>query len=476
MSAAGRAARWRCLSLVGSLALFGVGPACRQQASSPSGDGPSDTLATFPSDRTVTIVATGQNIGTFEPCGCPGGMRGGLPRRATVISQLRRENPNLVLVDTGDQVPAFSADERFGYRRQIRDLTDAAILRGMRALTYDAVLIAAGDVDWGLERLEELGGRGGELPLVAANLFASADKSLAPPYRMVQTAPARVAVLGLIDAEAFALVEPETREKLRVADPLAAASSIVADLSGRTDLVIALTVGGPEFAERLARAVPDIDVIVAQPARLQGASRRSSGGRPIVIESPENGLAVGVLRVLLDEGHQIVASDYREVDIQRSITPDSPLAELWSALNFQVSRLRLIGEKKLASPSLVAADACRDCHPAQHEFWAGHRHASAYQTLLQKRRENDPHCLPCHVSGYGLEGGFVDLLSTPALANVTCVMCHQVDLATHAGDARTPVTPVDRELCTMCHTRDDSPRFYETADSYMQAGTCPSSR
>jgi 5'-nucleotidase len=38
----------------------------------------------------------------LEPCGCGGRYQGGLARRATVIARLVQENPNVLLVDSGN--------------------------------------------------------------------------------------------------------------------------------------------------------------------------------------------------------------------------------------------------------------------------------------------------------------------------------------------------------------------------------------
>ncbi|HSA94172.1 MAG TPA: cytochrome c family protein [Terriglobales bacterium] len=98
----------------------------------------------------------------------------------------------------------------------------------------------------------------------------------------------------------------------------------------------------------------------------------------------------------------------------------------------------------LASPpsvfsQYVGTTRCRGCHLPEAKSWEQTKMAKAFELLKpgvaaekKKQKKLDPNkdytrdaaCLPCHVTGYGKPGGFVDIEKTPKLAGVTCETCH----------------------------------------------------
>lgn len=83
------------------------------------------------SPRTIRIVYTNDTMGYIEPCGCGGRYLGGFARRSTMLSRLVKENPNVVVVDSGN---ASSMAANVGII--------ASFMAGMR---YDAVGIGASE-------------------------------------------------------------------------------------------------------------------------------------------------------------------------------------------------------------------------------------------------------------------------------------------------------------------------------------------
>jgi hypothetical protein len=102
----------------------------------------------------------------------------------------------------------------------------------------------------------------------------------------------------------------------------------------------------------------------------------------------------------------------------------------------------------LAAPLSAAADGehsyvgskkCKMCHMKEWKSWAETKMAKAFEQLKpgeaadaktkagldpNKDYTTDTTCLACHTTGYGKQGGFVDIGSTPELAGVGCEMCH----------------------------------------------------
>ena len=89
--------------------------------------------------------------------------------------------------------------------------------------------------------------------------------------------------------------------------------------------------------------------------------------------------------------------------------------------------------------SFVGSKKCKMCHMKEWKSWAETKMAKSLILLqpgenaeakkaagLDPKRDytKDETCLTCHSTGYGQEGGFADLESTPNLAGVGCEMCH----------------------------------------------------
>jgi len=127
---------------------------------------------------------------------------------------------------------------------------------------------------------------------------------------------------------------------------------------------------------------------------------------------------------------------------------------------------------------------CRKCHIKEAKSWAETAMAQTFEVLKPgvraeektaagldpaKDYTTDVTCLPCHTTGFGKEGGFVDIDSTPELAGVGCEMCHGAG-GTYTQDhlmslknkdykksevvAAGMVATVSKEQCLGCHNSD----------------------
>jgi hypothetical protein len=69
---------------------------------------------------------------------------------------------------------------------------------------------------------------------------------------------------------------------------------------------------------------------------------------------------------------------------------------------------------------------CAACHYQQYEQWRTERHALSFINLPSKYR-TDRECLQCHMTGYGVPGGYAQGTSPQVVAgllNVSCEGCH----------------------------------------------------
>jgi hypothetical protein len=120
--------------------------------------------------------------------------------------------------------------------------------------------------------------------------------------------------------------------------------------------------------------------------------------------------------------------------------------------------------------TFVGNAACEDCHDDAIAFWKGTRHASAWDTLVQRGQQLDLDCISCHVTGWGQPGG-ATLAINERLRDVGCETCHGPgSIHVAKGGEEKPSSVVrnpPREMCaTQCHTHEHSDTFdYE---AYMR--------
>lgn len=94
---------------------------------------------------------------------------------------------------------------------------------------------------------------------------------------------------------------------------------------------------------------------------------------------------------------------------------------------------------RAADHDYVGSNKCRKCHMKEFKSWQESAMAKSFELLKpgvrpeekkaakldpQKDYTQDAKCLPCHTTGYGKPGGFVDMKKTPDLAGVGCETCH----------------------------------------------------
>jgi hypothetical protein len=116
-----------------------------------------------------------------------------------------------------------------------------------------------------------------------------------------------------------------------------------------------------------------------------------------------------------------------------------PIAQrFWSGALVALAAAAL-GQAAGAEHSYVGVKKCKACHLKEFKSWSETKMANSFELLKPgvaaaaktkakldptKDYTKDASCLPCHTTGYGKPGGFVDLATTPDLVGVQCETCH----------------------------------------------------
>ncbi len=185
---------------------------------------------------------------------------GGVARRARLIGEVRRAEPHMLLLDSGDIFQGTPYFNFFGGEVEFK---------AMSAMRYDAATLGNHDFDNGVEGLVRMLPHA-RFPFVSANydVRGSALEGRVAPHLVRQFGPLRVGIFGL--GIAFTgLVMPAAHAGVVYRDPVETARAAVAELRGQgCGLVVCLSHLGYRYRDdqisdlRLAGQVSGIDLIL----------------------------------------------------------------------------------------------------------------------------------------------------------------------------------------------------------------------
>jgi len=243
------------------------------------------SFATKPKGTKITILHTNDvhsHIDTFGPEEGRNANKGGVARRATLIENIRKQNPNTLLLDAGD---IFQGTPYFNYYGGELEL------KLMSKLKYDLATIGNHDFDNGIEGLYA------QLP--HANFgFVSANYDFSntvmdthvKPYQIFKKDGVKIGVFGL-GIELTGLVEKKLFKETKYLDPIEITQEMTRILKQdkKCDLVICLSHIGYDYRNdpnkindlKLAEATRDIDLII-------GGHTHTFLSKPTLVKNIEN--------------------------------------------------------------------------------------------------------------------------------------------------------------------------------------------
>lgn len=336
----------------------------------------------------------------------------------------------------------------------------------MKLIATDAVGLSDRDLKFGLAYLKSQVKRT-QLPVVCANLIDKRTKQPAfPPYLITSVGNVKVGVVGLLSDKVD--LGP-ARDSLAVQEPQMVAKRLIPEMrkKGATVIVLLSQLGKVE-SEDLVTAVDGVDAVIVgrnvpmlQKGRLIKNTVACYGG--------EQGQYLGRTLLTLGAGNKVVTSENETFILGPEVGEKPEIASLVKDFEDKFNeKLRKVEMQRAAEQVSKAAqdtpdryigtEVCQRCHSSQSEQWKSTKHAHAWQTLVDAKKDANPDCIPCHVVGYQKPGGFsVAGQGVPKMANVGCENCHGMG-SQHEAFASVP-RKVGEATCLTCHTSSNSPTF-----------------
>lgn len=204
----------------------------------------------------LTMLFTGQTHAMLYQCSCPIERDGGVSRRATLANQIRKHNPNVLLLDSGDFFAGGLADE-FTQNTQLDMLRTTINLKAMDIIKYDAVAVGPDEFNFGSDFLKKNIGSM-DFPLVSCNIESAALGKAIQPYIIKEVSGLKIGITGV--------THPQVKQKatdINFIEPKDALQQTIDELKHKgIDIIIVLSNLGDKENEAMAKDTPGIDILL----------------------------------------------------------------------------------------------------------------------------------------------------------------------------------------------------------------------
>jgi hypothetical protein len=420
---------------------------------------PPQLFKTWPSGKKpdVALILSGQQHSYLKFCGCSSPQLGGFERRFNFMAKLKERGWPLVAADLGDLVQFKSG------------LHDQALLKyetamqALEILNYSAIGLGADD--FALPLLAGMSRFTLQKPdafprVLTANLdptYRSANfphpndpnKSMIGDWIPVQVKGApKVGIAGLIGAAVIKQIQAAD-QNVRFANNGAVVAALQQAMTAdKVELKVLLFQGPASAAPAIAQQFPGaFDVILTQSEEDTPPAQADVVGTTTIVRVGHRGRWIGVI------GAYRTANPARPFELYFETVPlgeeyetakgkeaNHPILKLLDGYAEQVKAqdfLKRTPQAPVPVPaslgnvklSFVGSQACATCHAADFARWQKSKHEHAFDALTKVAskpalRQHDPECVSCHVTGFGLKGGYDGAMATRQFRNVNCENCH----------------------------------------------------
>lgn len=232
-----------------------------------------------------------------------GGEEGGLARMFTKIEQIRQEEKNVVLFNTGDTIQG-SAEALYTRGQALIDVLDRFGIEGMAPGNWDYL--------YGKDRFLELfgvgtgtGPSGTRYGAVAANVYhAGTTDLLLPPYFVKKVNGVKIGVLGLSSERAINALGPFVTVGIDFTGDGEEIPGFVDKLKNeeKVDLIVLVSEFGLAKNVLIANANPEIDIVLSSDMHEETPREIIAESGAIVSEVGQDGTRIAQLDLMIKPG------------------------------------------------------------------------------------------------------------------------------------------------------------------------------
>lgn len=334
------------------------------------------TSAPAPLRAHITIMATTDLHGNILPVDYYTNKpdNRGLAKVATVIKQARKDQPNLLLIDSGDTIQGTPLAY---YHNKKNNAPPNPMMLTMSALGYDAMAVGNHEYNFGLQVLNKARSEA-KFPWLSANTYRKGtDQTAYDPYLVKEVNGVRVGILGLTTQGVPNWENEQNYAGLEFREPVIEAKKWTTVLreKERVDLVIvAMHMGLEEDlrtgeknpaqvpnenqAIQIAEQVPGIDVILMGHTHREVPSLNING--VLLAQANHWGRHVARADLYLEKDNggrwHVAAKSSRTIALDERVEPDAEISKLAESYDRETQSWlnQVIGQ---SSAELSARDA-----------------------------------------------------------------------------------------------------------------------
>ncbi len=346
------------------------------------------------------------------------------------------------------------------------------ITRAYQEMGYAALNMGGREAAVSAGQLSQLSEKSA-VPMISASLVDEGTNQLIlEPYRIVETHNQRIGILGVVSPTSA----PSRGDGVRVIGLNEAINKQLPALVEKSDVIILLAFATENEMRRLARDYFEFSLILGGDVESPSQEILQENDS-IILFTTNEARTVGTFSAKLGgEGQpQFLKPQYSVEMLWENIPQHETILTLIDQYRSEIRKTKLtIDDPNAIDPNsipgvkptahYVGSASCAQCHPKAHKVWSESGHAHAFETLVKKGTDADPHCISCHTVGFGKPSGYRRDMGKERLVDVGCESCHgpaSEHIARYQhGEANTfqfrPLGPGD---CKSCHYGEFSRPF-----------------
>ena len=263
----------------------------------------------------ITVLYSGETHAMLYPCNCPIEPDGGISRRGTLIRNIRKATPDILVVDSGSFFAGGLMDE-YTQNTELDMQRSLINLKAMELMQFDAVNIADDEFNFGREFLEETIAKT-KLHFVCANIKSGKVSS----YIIKEVKGIKIGIIGV------ASLSTQKADGLELIDPKQAVKQAVSELKSKgVKLILLLSHLGESLDLKLIQDIEGIDIIVTGQSRLK-EEISTKIGKTIILRTPWQGRRLGRLSLTI-ANNRITKYSADELRLSDKISNDSDIQNI----------------------------------------------------------------------------------------------------------------------------------------------------